>query len=253
MRMIVLGSGTNVHPSRAAAGYLVETDRLLLFDFGPRTLMNLIKAGVDRHQVQHIFFSHFHADHFSDFITFFFDAVFHAKYVAPRPPLTLYGPRGTRSLLGTILKEFPGFSSAPFKVTIKEVTDRTIRLGETRITAGTVVHSPSLHCQGYRVEHRGRIFTYSGDTEYCDGLVRLCRGANVAVLDCSFPIQRPGKGHMTARDCGRVAAVAGVERLILSHFYPVAERYDVKAQARQEFKGRIAMARDRMRIELRPA
>jgi len=253
MRVTVLGSGTNVHPTRAAAGYLVETDRLLLFDFGPRTLMNLIKTGVDRHQLQHIFFSHFHADHFSDFITFFFDAVFHAKYVAPRPPLILYGPKGIRSLFGAILKEFPGFSSAPFKVSIKELTDEAIRLGKTRITAGTVVHSPNLHCQGYRVEHQDRTFSYSGDSEYCNGLVKLCRRADLTILDCSYPTQRPGKGHMTARDCGRVAKAADVKRLILSHFYPVAERYDVKGQARQEFDGRITMARDRMKIELPPA
>jgi ribonuclease BN (tRNA processing enzyme) len=57
---------------------------------------------------------------------------------------------------------------------------------------------------------------------------------------------------MTAHDCGRVAAVAGVQRLILSHFYPVAERYDVRTQARQAFDGRITMAKDRMRIELPP-
>ena len=254
MRLTVLGSGTNMHPKRAAAGYLIETDRMLVFDFGPRTLMNLVKTGVDRHQLQHIFFSHFHADHFSDFITFFFDAVFHVKFVAPRPPLTIYGPRGTRSLFGTIMKEFPGFSSAPFKVTIRELADRAIRLGETRVTAGTVVHSPSLHCQGYRVEHRGTAIAYSGDAEYCEGLVKLCREADVAILDCSFPIQRPGKGHMTARDCGRVAHDAGVKRLVLSHFYPVAERYDVKAQAGQEFGGRTIMAKDRMRIAvIRPS
>ena len=33
MRLTVLGSGSNVHPKRAAAGYLVETDHVLLFDF----------------------------------------------------------------------------------------------------------------------------------------------------------------------------------------------------------------------------
>src|SRR5207244_2463845 len=88
MRLTVLGSGTNVHPRRAAAGYLVETDQVLLFDFGPRTLMNLIKAGADRHRLRHIFFTHHHTDHFADFLTFFFDAVVHAKLVAPRPGLT---------------------------------------------------------------------------------------------------------------------------------------------------------------------
>ena len=82
----------------------------------------------------------------------------------------------------------------------------------------------------------------------------LCRGADVAVLDCSFPVQHPVKGHMTAHDCGRVARAAGVKRLVLSHFYPVAERYDVKAQAREAFAGKIVLAKDRMRIEvIRPS
>ena len=253
MRLIVLGSGTNLHPKRAAAGYLVETDHLCLFDFGPRTLMNLLKIDVDRHRLQHFFFSHYHADHFSDFITFFFDAVIHATLVGPHPPLTIYGPRGTRRLFMTILKEFPSFSPTPFAVRIKELTDQTIQLGETRITAGTVVHSSRLHCQGYRVEYRGKVLAYSGDAEYCAGVVRLCQEADVAVLDCSYPAQRPGKGHMTARDCGRVAQEAGVKRLILSHFYPVAERYNLIGQASEEFEGQVAMARDRMRIDISEA
>ena len=72
IRVTVLGSGTNVHPTRAAAGYLIQTDQIFLLDFGPRTLTNLINSGVDRHRVTHILFSHFHADHFADFIPFFF-------------------------------------------------------------------------------------------------------------------------------------------------------------------------------------
>src|SRR2546425_840196 len=250
MRLTVLGSGTNVHPIRAAAGYLVETDQVLLFDFGPRTLMNLIKVGADRHRLRHIFFTHHHTDHFADFLTFFFDAVVHAKFVAPRPGLTIYGPRGTRRLFGTLLKVIPGFSRALFPITITELMDRTIRIGRTRVTAGTVVHSRSLHCQGYRVEHDGAVFTYSGDSEYCAGLVELCEGADVAVLDCSFPTQRPGANHKHAGDCGRGARDARGMRLVLSHFYPVAERYDVKAQAGGEIGGGITPARERMRIEV---
>ncbi len=250
MKLTVLGSGTNLHPKRAAAGYLVETDQLLLFDFGPRTLMNLIKNGTDRHKLKHVFLSHHHTDHFADFLPFFFDAVFFGKHIAPRPPLTIYGPRGTKRLFNALLKEIPGFSSAPFKVTVTELTDRTITLGKTRVTAKTVVHSKSLHCQGYRIEHGGKALAYSGDAEYCEGLVKLCRGVDVAVLDCSFPVQKPGKDHMTAGDCGKVAHEAGVGRLILSHFYPVAERYDVKAQAKKEFKGPIAMAKDLMKIRI---
>ena len=35
MRLTILGSGTNIHPTRAAAGYLVRTDHTILLDFGP--------------------------------------------------------------------------------------------------------------------------------------------------------------------------------------------------------------------------
>ena len=64
MTLTILGSGTNMHPTRAAAGYLVQTDQIFLLDFGPRTLVNLMKTGVDRHRITHILFSHFHADIF---------------------------------------------------------------------------------------------------------------------------------------------------------------------------------------------
>ncbi|MGH7255822.1 MAG: MBL fold metallo-hydrolase [Nitrospirales bacterium] len=250
MRVTILGSGTNVHPTRAAAGYLVETDQPLLLDFGPRTLANLLKTRIDRHRIRHLLFSHFHADHFSDFITFFFDAVYHSRFVASRPDLTIIGPRGTRELFGAILRTFPGFRRGAFRVRLREVGDRAFSLGRTWIVPRTVVHSPRLHCVGYRVEYRGRAFAYSGDSEYCDNLVALCDGADAAVLDCSFPANRPGAGHMHAEDCGRLAHRARVRRLVLSHFYPIAERYDVRRQAARRFDGPIHRARDLMTLRL---
>jgi ribonuclease BN (tRNA processing enzyme) len=248
MQLTILGSGTNVHPTRAASGYLVQTDQTLLLDFGPRTLMNLMKTGTDRHRITHLLFSHFHADHFSDFITFFFDAVYHSKYVGKRPNLTLIGPRGAKRLFGTILNVFPGFKSAKFQVTVREVADRAFAIGATKITPRTVLHSSNLHCVGYRIEHEGRVLTYSGDAQYCPGLVRLCDHADVAILDCSFPATKPGPGHMHAGECGEVAREAQLGRLILSHFYPVADRSDVRRQAGRRYDGPITVGRDLMTV-----
>ncbi|WP_447978044.1 MBL fold metallo-hydrolase [Candidatus Nitrospira bockiana] len=250
MRLTVLGSGTNLHPSRAGAGYLVETDHAFLLDLGPRSLTNLIATPVDRHAVQYLLFSHFHADHFSDFITYFFDEVYYSRHVGRRPDVTIIGPRGTRALFRTILSTFPSFNRAAFRVRMREVADRPFRIGETTITPRTVTHSASLHCVGYRLEYRGRVLAYSGDAQYCRNLVALCDGANAAVVDCSYPVQAAGPGHLHAEDCGRIAHEAGVGRLVLSHFYPVAERYDVKAQAGERFSGRITKARDLLRITL---
>ena len=251
MHLTILGSGTNVHPSRAAAGYLVRTDQTLLLDFGPRTLSNLIKTGVNRHRITHILFSHFHADHFSDFITFFFDAVIYAKYGGGhRPDLTVIGPKGSKRLMKTIMKTFPSFSRPPFRVIFNEVGDRCFNLGETRISPRTVTHVPDLHCVGYRIDYRGKALAYSGDSKYCDNLVQLCRNVDVAVLDCSFPANKPGPAHLHAGECGKLAAEAGVGRLVLSHFYPVAERYDVKEQAGESFGGPITVGRDRLTMKI---
>ena len=249
MNVTILGSGTNLHLRRAAAGYLVQTDRSFLIDFGPRTLMNLLKTGLNHHRLQYLLFTHYHADHFSDFITFYFDAVCHARYVASRPALTIIGPEGTKKLFGSILKTFPAFAKPPFTVTLKEVGTRSFTIGSTRITPRTMTHTDQQTCLGYRVEYQGRSFVYSGDACYSPNLVQLCQDVDLAVLDCSFPRNRPGVAHMHAEDCGRVAQEAGVKRLVLSHFYPIAERFNIKKQAARAFSGPITLAKDLMTLQ----
>ncbi|MGQ0667186.1 MAG: MBL fold metallo-hydrolase [Nitrospiraceae bacterium] len=251
MRLTILGSGTNVHPTRAASGYLVRTDQTFLLEFGPRTLMNLIKTGVNRHRITHILFSHFHADHFSDFIPFFFDAMIFTKYHGgKRPPLTVIGPRGTRQLFRGLFAAMPGFSRPPFGVHFKEVSDRPFWIGRTKIFPRSVTHSPRLHCLGYRLEYGGKALAYSGDSKYCSNLVRLCGDVDLAVLDCSFPANRPGPAHLHAGQCGQVARESGVGRLVLSHFYPIADRYDVKAHAGEHYAGKIWKGKDLLTIRL---
>lgn len=251
MRLTILGSGTNIHPTRAAAGYLVRTDRTMLLDFGPRTLANLLKTGVDRHHITHVLFSHHHADHFSDFITYFFDEMIFTKYQGgKRPPLTVIGPRGTSRLFRVLFAAMPGFQRAPFGLSFKEVSDRPFLLGKTKIIPKTVIHTTNLHCIGYRIEYNGKAFTYSGDSQYCTNLVRLCGDADLAVLDCSFPVSKPNPVHLHAGQCGQVAREAGVGHLVLSHMYPITDRYNVKEQAAEAFGGKITVGRDLMTIKL---
>ena len=53
---------------------------------------------------------------------------------------------------------------------------------------------------------------------------------------------------MHAGECGQIAHQANVKHLVLSHFYPIADRFDVKKQAAQVFGGKITRARDRMTL-----
>jgi ribonuclease BN (tRNA processing enzyme) len=56
--------------------------------------------------------------------------------------------------------------------------------------------------------------------------------------------------HLHAGECGQVAAEAGVGRLVLSHFYPIAERYNIREQAGEAFGGPITIGRDRLLIKI---
>ena len=54
-----------------------------------------------------------------------------------------------------------------------------------------MVHSEQQHCLGYRIEYQDRTLAYSGDAAYAPNLMTLCRNVDVAILDCSFPKNRP--------------------------------------------------------------
>ncbi|GJL58793.1 MAG: metal-dependent hydrolase [Nitrospirales bacterium] len=250
MQVTILGSGTNMHPTRAAAGYLFQTDGPILLDFGPRTLSNLLKTGVDRHTIQHLLFTHYHADHFSDFIPFFFDAVCHSKFARVRSDIIIYGPPGTKRLFGTIFRTFPNFSDTPFRVTLREVKDRPFVIGATRITPLPMTHSDQQVCLGYRLEYQGRAAAVSGDATVSSNLVRLCQDADLAVLDCSFSSHQPGSSHMHAEECGKVAEEANIKKLVLSHFYETADRSNVVAQARRFFSGPILKGKDLLTLQV---
>ncbi len=250
MRVTILGSGTNIHPTRAAAGYVFSTDRPIVLDFGPRTLSNLLKTDIDRHTIQHLLFTHYHADHFSDFIPFFFDAICRSKFDLVRPNLTIYGPPGTKRIFRTIFQTFPNFSDAPFRVTLKEVERRSFSIGHTKVTPLPMTHSDQQICLGYRLEYQGRSAVFSGDAVASSNLIKLCQGADLAILDCSFSSQQPGEAHMHAEDCGRVAEEAGVKRLVLSHFYQAADRSNVVKQAKRIFSGAILKGKDLLSLEV---
>ena len=123
-------------------------------------------------------------------------------------------------------------------------------IGNTRVVPRTVTHTENLHCLGYRIEYGGKALAYSGDSQYCDNLVRLCGDTDLAVLDCSFPASRPNPVHLHAGQCGQVAREAGVRQLVLSHFYPITDRYNVREQAGEAFGGKIVVAQDLMSITL---
>ncbi len=76
----------------------------------------------------------------------------------------------------------------------------------------------------------------------------LAQGADLLILEAANPTKIPG--HLTPAEAGRLAARAGVRRLLLTHFYPPSDEVDVVALAAREFSGEVLRAEDGLRIDL---
>ena len=252
MEVIVLGSGTNVPSERACAGYLVRTDTPFIVDMGHGTFSNLCKAA-DRSDIGTIIFSHPHADHYGDFIAFFQNAI-HESKDKKRKDLDVIAPKGMKGIIDSMLS-FPGLAEGRFKTAVRETSGETFSIGKAKIISKEVRHVDSLHCNGYRIEHRGKALAYSGDSRLCDEVVALCKNADVAILDCSVPKGFPkghhlGRNHLGVLGCGEVARRANVKKLVLSHIYPACDGHNLVKECREVFDGDVIVARDLMTINV---
>jgi ribonuclease BN (tRNA processing enzyme) len=72
--------------------------------------------------------------------------------------------------------------------------------------------------QGVRMEMDGKTVAFCLDTGYCENAVRLCAGADLAILECTLPAGTETEHHLTPERCARIAREAGVKRLALTHF-----------------------------------
>lgn len=90
----------------------------------------------------------------------------------------------------------------------------------------------------------GRKLVYTGDTEPTDATVDIANDADLLVHDATFTEERADRArktaHSTARDAARIAALADVDRLALTH---ISSRYagDVgghEREARRELESR---------------
>ncbi|WP_094980654.1 cyclic nucleotide-degrading phosphodiesterase [Rhodococcus pyridinivorans] len=242
MRMTVLGcSGSVAGPDSAASGYLLTAPDTppLVIDFGPGVL-GALQRHADPGEVS-ILLSHLHADHCLDL-----PGLLVWRRYSPSPPqgrVLTYGPAGTAHRIGVASAEIPGeVDDVSDTLDVRMLGDgEQIRFGSLTICPGRVHHPPEAY--GFRVtSDSGRTLVYTGDTGMCDSVVELARGAHVLLAEASWthaPGERPEGVHLSGAEAGRVAALAGVGELLLTHIPPWTSREDVIAEAKAEYSGPV--------------
>ena len=117
------------------------------------------------------------------------------------------------------------------------------------ILSAPLNHSP--HSIGLRIEdNSGRVIVYSGDTGYCEAIVDLARGADLLILESSFPEGEGVEGHLTPSQAGDIATRSEVKRLLLTHCYPECLRSERETQCRKTYQGDLILATDLMSLSV---
>jgi ribonuclease BN (tRNA processing enzyme) len=210
MQLTVLGSGT-AKPThrRASAGYLVEwSGNALLLDPSAGTYVRALKAGLDPRRLVAVVLSHLHADHTADLP----GLLWARRQEKLEAALAIVGPRGTAELLRRVRALYEDETPA----TVEPFPWRAEGLS---VDAFPARHSAEAVC--LRITAGGKALAYSGDTGDCEGLRAACRGADLALLECTAPA--PREGHLSPAECEAVVAATAPKRVLLTHVGPRVE------------------------------
>lgn len=249
MRLTILGSGTAAPVlNRNCAGYLLETgDKALLLDSGAGTIRRLLEAKADLFGIDYIFYTHLHNDHINDLGAI----IWSNNYGGVREKaLNLYGPRGFKRYFRILVKKLLKPTKLYFDINVRELKNSFVEIGDIKITTRKVRHSSTTRSIAYRIEHKNKVFAYSGDTEYCDEIIEIARDADVLLVECSFPDDKKAEGHLTPSLAGEIAAKANARKLILTHFYPEVLKTNIRKECSKKFSGKITLAKDKMKINI---
>lgn len=241
-QLVVLGScGAWPEPDRAASGFLLEHGGFrLVLDLGYATLPRLLAHCPDG-AVDAVVVTHEHVDHCVDV-----SGLFRVLYYAPQRSslVPLYCTPGVLRRVGQLeptdrlrevfdVHELPGsYQVGPFRLDGVPLPHHVPNCG-IRLTA------PGL--------------TLAGDTGPDPALAALGADADLFVMEATLQGEPPDEAPrylMTAREAGRWASRANAARLLLTHFWPGADRSVSVAEARAEFSGEVLVAEEGRTVRL---
>ncbi len=179
--------------------------------------------------------SHFHLDHIAGLHTI-------VKLNLPQG-LRIFGMEGTRDTLRSIIRRpfTVPLGEGPFPVDVLELPRDSPKAPFIE-SYGFLVHSDP--CIGFRLRLDGRTIAYCTDTGVCDELIRLGRGADLLIAECSELSGRHSESwpHLNPEDAIGVARLCGAKRLALTHFNAhlydtIEKRREVEERMKGAFEG----------------
>lgn len=254
MRLTVLGSGTSVpHKERSSTAHWLETaSGSILLDVSAPAVHRMAEESLDWVGLDAVWISHFHLDHVGGLAPLLFGTRNAPQARTRRKPLIIFGPRGLEKLFDAFDEAYHyRLRQQPFPLTFREVSplEPFEMLKGVRAEAFSTPHAgESLALK--LMDESGAKFVYTSDTGYTERLATFASGADLFLMECSFPFQKPVDTHLELKDAMRLAELSKAGRVMLAHLYPEWDGIDLEAEAKKLWPGETLEARDGRWVEI---
>jgi ribonuclease BN (tRNA processing enzyme) len=193
------------------------SDDLFLVDCGASSLIAMRQQQIEPRDVSKILITHLHGDHFGGLPFFLLDAQMVSKRTAP---LTLVGPPGLEKRLMEAMEVlFAGSSKVEpnFEIRFVELKVRTpTAVDDIEVTAFPAAHFSGAPSYSLRVEVEGKVFVYSGDSQWTDVLIEASDQADLFVCE-SYVFDKDVALHNTYTTIMQHRPRLTCKRIILTH------------------------------------
>ena len=190
---------------------------MILIDPGPSVLTLMKRFGIEISAIDVVLLTHLHGDHIAGVPFLLLDYQFNSRRTRP---LIIAGPKplATRleRLSTTCYRELSRRKLRfPLRYQLMRA-GRSRRLGAATVTALPMAHAQSAPCLGYRIQLGGKLVAFTGDTAWCDSMVKLADGADLFLTECTGFHPAAG-GHLNYLTLAKKRAELRAKRIVLVH------------------------------------
>lgn len=256
MKLTVLGCWAP-YPSAggACSGYLIQSKgKNILVECGNGVVSNLLKY-VDFRKLDAVLISHLHPDHYLDLYCLKHAVAGARRLEGELPLLPVYMPEEPDESFAKLKSFNEAFTvSAIEKIPVFKQNGIEIRettIGENIIRFVKTDHP--LPAYSIMIEGEGKLF-YSADTKWTNSLPAFAKGADVALCEASIieeDKEYASVGHLTCRQAGELGRLAGVGRLIATHFWPEYDLKTIKTEVESGFNGPVILAQEGLQVTIK--
>ncbi|MBU0647633.1 ribonuclease Z [Patescibacteria group bacterium] len=247
----VLGSGTIV-PTKDfnPPGYLLQiAGQKILLDCGFGIIRRLVDYGYSIQDIDHLFISHFHTDHFADAFN-----LIHARFVddlqnkRKHRKITISGPKGLKQRFKQWREIFwlEPKEHYPVKFIEGPIKFKTARISIELFLIQHVMWFPSV---GIKIKYQNKKIVYTGDVstdQDFHALTTKCYHADLLIIESSSDSEN-SLTHFNIQKVDALSKVSLVKKTLVVH---VPEKIKRKIEKFCDLEDKLILAEDGMKIKI---